>query len=55
MSSVRFKPAAALVMPRLSFPHEVRLALLKSFGLTVVRAAHGTLVTTSPAPPASAG
>lgn len=52
MSSVRFKPAAALVIPRLSLPHEVRLAFLKSFGLTVVRAAHGALVTPPP-PPAS--
>lgn len=55
MSSVRFNPAAVLVIPRLSFPQEVRLAFLKSFGLTVDRAAHGALATPPPPPPPASG
>ena len=40
--------AAARVIPKLFFPHEVRLALLNSFGRTLFRAGGGALATAPP-------
>lgn len=48
MSSFKLT-AAARVIPRLFFPHEVRLALLNSFGRTLLRAGGGAFA--PPIPP----
>lgn len=49
MSSFRLT-AADRVIRKLSFPQEVRLALLNSFGRTLFRAGGGALATPPPCP-----